>query len=326
MSARSLDATLTRIAKWAYPDAPKGEIARQIMQAAEANADQLNTIWRLPEMLGKVARRDRAIRAHFLALSFDLQKEVIGRAWADLLSREDSADSTSTRWLDSEKYSDNPEGGIFEWCGWGLMAQAIDTALHATMRNRNRLEDLDGDEDRFPAGSGKEGYGTDAGRAEKAVEHALERKDVLTANEQALILEAMRPLLDGIRECGTPLDENTGPVLALLAAGNSERARKIVLSNSAIERLTGIPRREVGAILEELRRHTTLAEFLCEPPPIEDSLRARTAPATGSDRDERMPSSIDRELDKMLRPRRTRRRPPERRTGAERKQGNVTNG
>lgn len=232
----------------------------------------------LPGRLREAARADKAIRGRFRALSPDQQDEVLGCALDRLLEPikpkepEDPVDRASTRWLDDDHYTDNPEGGVFGRCGYRLMVQAIDTALHALQRESARYESLEEWRERILAEGTQE-----EGTQEVTLEEALDSTDRMTPDEGAAILDATRLFMDSEQQ----------RVLAAIAAAPAERKRKTVLSNSAIERQTGIPRRRVAVILEELRGNERLRdglhERMADPPPLPDSLRARTAPAGSSD-------------------------------------------
>ena len=262
--------------------------------AAEAEREQLvaDSVAMLYNIVPRIARMSALVRHRFVQLPEPEQREVIGDAIDRLLVQVDATDRLSTRWLDDETYSDNPAGSIFEWCGFRLIQQALDTVLHARADRRARFvhrEDIEA-----TAGAPAAVRDEAAEQLEEIVSEAVLRGEELTAAERELLVQALAPMFEELEAAGAMLDEEARLMASVLAAGPSDPDRAKVLSDLALAKLTGLSRRRVQHVRGELARCEPLREHLLDAAESHAAGSGRTESAGDSDEDGRPLSMLDR--------------------------------
>lgn len=253
----SVEAILDAFEQAPSADAPAGPIA-----AAPA------ALWDLRALLPQVARMDRQLRWRFWDLEEREQEDVIERAMDALLAPTDGNDPTSTVWLDSERYADNPGGAIFEWNGFQLARAALDVAMHQLARERGRHADLDAGDLPAPAPPDPERLDVEA------IIEAASAREELTDHEREVLSTALAPQVEAARAAGLTLHSDAQIVFNLLAAG--------VKATSRISDMTGFSRPRV----DKIRQSFATPEFraaLCEALAPRGPNGEREAPAQDSD-------------------------------------------
>ncbi len=245
------------------------------LQLVDKEARNAQAIAILYAALPRIACTDRKLRGRFVALPPCMREEVLGRALDDLLTPADSSDSMSTRWAHSVMVPDDPNGLLFDLHAWKLACRAIDTAIHAVIREAQRSEEYSDDGRTYDAHEGTQFFqevcafspsAEDATseeeqkRGEGVLQAALDAECPLTEEGRQELIDSCPQIAD-LLDRGVSLDEAAQLVLAIIAAGESDLRHQSVTSASGIERLTGIDRHQVAAILTRLSQSPEAREY-----------------------------------------------------------------